>query len=86
MLADTVAQVSNMTTILNETRDVKKKPQASITVSEIKTDYYPGDRFKLDRSEDQITIDMIARTITWDFNNKTTNIKGDATLSELVTQ
>ena len=86
MLADTVAQVSNMTTILNETRDVEKKPQASITVSEIKTDYYPGDRFKLDRSEDQITIDMIARTITWDFNNKTTNIKGDATLSELVTQ
>jgi len=86
MLADTVAQTTNMTTILNGIRDVEKKPQAVVTVAGIKTDYYPGDRFTLDRSEDQITIDMIARDITWDFNNKNTTIKGDSTLSELVTR
>ena len=86
MLADTVAQTSNMTTILNQIRDVEKKPKAVVTIAGIQTSYYPGDRFTLDRSEDQITIDMIARNITWDFNRKTTTIKGDATLSELVTR
>ena len=86
MLADTVAQTGNMITILNEIRDVEKKPKAVITVADIQSDYRPGDRFKLDRPEDEISIDMMARDITWNFDNKTTTIKGDATLSEFVTQ
>ena len=86
MLADTVAQTSSVTTILNEIRDVEKKPKAVITIAGIQTGYHPGDRFILDRSEDQITIDMLTRDITWDFNNKNTTVSGDAILSELVTR
>ena len=86
ILADTIAQLSEVITIINAIRDIEKKPVAMITVSGIKTDYRPGDRFTLNRKDDLISIDLIVRDITWDFRQKNTIIKGDATLSEFFTE
>ena len=86
ILADTIAQLSEVTTIINAIRDIEKKPVAMITISGIRTDYRPGDRFTLNRKDDLISIDLIVRDITWDFRQKNTIIKGDATLSEFFTE
>ena len=86
ILADTIAQLSEVTTIINAIRDIEKKPVAMITISGIRTDYRPGDRFTLNRKDDLISIDLIVRDITWDFKRENTIIKGDATLSEFFTE
>ena len=80
ILADTIAQLSEVTTIINAIRDIEKKPFAMITISGIRTDYRPGDRFTLNRKDDLISIDLIVRDITWDFRQKNTIIKGDDTI------
>ena len=62
ILADTIAQLSEVTTIINAIRDIEKKPVAMITISGIRTDYRPGDRFTLNRKDDLISIDLIVET------------------------
>ena len=47
----------------------------------IEDTYTPGDRFTFNREEDQIKVDMLARSITWDWARRQTTLSGDATLS-----
>jgi len=66
---------------LNEFRDIEKKPIASVTVDGIQDTYTPGDRFTFNREQDQVKVDMLARSISWDWASRQTTLSGDATLS-----
>jgi hypothetical protein len=83
--ADTLAQVSEVSTIITAVKNIEIKPTASITVADIQTDWKPGDRFTLNREADLITIDMIVRTINYNFVSQDTTISGDATLTDFTT-
>jgi len=66
---------------LDEFRDIEKKPIATGTVDGIQHTYTPGDRFTFNREQDQIKVDMLARSISWDWARRQTRLSGDATLS-----
>ncbi len=66
---------------LDEFRDIEKKPIATVIIDGIEDTYTPGDRFTFNREEDQIKVDMLARSITWDWARRQTTLSGDATLS-----
>ena len=83
--ADTVAQVSEVSTIVTAIKNIEIKPTATITVADIQTDWKAGDRFTLNREPDLITIDMLVRSINYNFVTQETTISGDATLSEFLT-
>ena len=81
VFADTIAHVSEVSTIIN----IEIKPTASITVADIQTGWTLGDRFTLNRKLDLISIDMIVRSINFNFETQLTTISGDATLTEFNT-
>jgi len=62
-------------------RDIEKKPIASVVVDGIRDTYYPGNRFTFSRQEDKVKVDMLVRSIKWDWNNRRTTFSGDATLA-----
>ena len=62
-------------------RDIEKKPLASVTLDGIYDTYQPGDRFTFNREQDQIKVDMLARSISWDWATRQTTLSGDAALS-----
>ena len=62
-------------------RDIDKKPTASVVLDEIQGTAKPGDRFLFTREQDQITVEMLARSITWDWAKRQTTLSGDAVLS-----
>ena len=62
-------------------RDIEKKPIASVTLDGIYDTYQPGNRFTFNREQDQVKVDMLARSISWDWASRQTTLSGDATLS-----
>jgi len=62
-------------------RDIEKKPIASVVVDGIMDTNLPGDRFTFSRQEDQVKVDLLTRSITWDWRDRRTTFSGDATLS-----
>ena len=83
--ADTIAQVGEITTIITAIKNIEIKPTATITVADIQTEWKAGDRFTLNRQTDLISMDMIVRSISYNFVSQNTTISGDATLSEFIT-
>ena len=62
-------------------RDIEKKPLASCTVNGIQMTYAPGDRFTFNRGVDRVSVDLIVRSIQWNWTDRTTTISGECTLS-----
>ena len=85
MLADKISQVGEVSTIITAIKNIEIKATATITVADIQTDWKAGDRFTLNRQTDLISIDMIVRSISYNFVSQDTTISGDATLSEFIT-
>ena len=54
-------------------------------VADIQTSWTPGDRFTLNRKNDLISIDIVIRTINFNFEQQLTTISGDATLTDFIT-
>jgi hypothetical protein len=73
--------LNNLQGVLDAIRDIEKKPIATVTLSGIQDTYTPGDRFTFNREQDQIKVDMLARSISWDWSRRQTTLSGDATLS-----
>ena len=86
VFADTNAHVSEIQTIITAIKNIEIKPIAFITVADIQTGWSAGDRFTLNRKLDLISIDIIVRSLNFNFENQTTTISGDATLSEFNTE
>tara|TARA_R110000824_G_scaffold298254_1_gene486486 strand:+ start:88 stop:1389 length:1302 start_codon:yes stop_codon:yes gene_type:complete len=84
--ADSNAHVSEVSTIITAIKNIEIKPTASITVADIQTSWTPGDRFTLNRKLDLISIDMLVRSINFNFQTQLTTISGDATLTEFNTE
>jgi len=82
--ADTYADRSQVSTLLTAIKDNDVKASASVTMPDIQTSYSLGDRFKFGREIDFVNCDMIARSITYNFQNRTTTLSGDADLSAYV--
>lgn len=62
-------------------RDIDKKPTASVVLDGIQDTAKPGDRFTFTREQDQITVDMLVRSISWNWATRQTTLEGDAALS-----
>ena len=82
--ADTYADRSQVSTLLTAIKNNDVKASASVTMPDIQTSYNLGDRFKFGREIDFVNCDMIARSITYNFENRTTTLAGDADLSAYV--
>ena len=82
--ADTYADRSQVSTLLTAIKNNDVKASASVTMPDIQTSYNLGDRFKFGREIDFVNCDMIARSITYNFQNRTTTLSGDADLSAYV--
>ena len=86
VFADTNAHVAEIQTIITAIKNIEIKPTAFITVADIQTGWSAGDRFTLNRKLDLISIDIIVRSLNFNFENQTTTISGDATLTEFNTE
>ena len=82
--ADSYADRSQVSTLLTAIKNTDIKASASVTMPDIQTSYNLGDRFKFGREIDFVNCDMIARSITYNFQNKTTTLSGDANLSAYI--
>ena len=82
--ADSYADRSQVSTLLTAIKNTDIKASASVTMPDIQTSYNLGDRFKFGREIDFVNCDMIARSITYNFQNRTTTLSGDANLSAYI--
>ena len=62
-------------------RDIEKKPIATVVCDGIMDTNLPGDRFSFSRQEDKVNVDMLVRSIEWDWGSRNTTFSGDATLA-----
>lgn len=71
---------TDIVSILTKIRDVINKTVITMKVGRIRSDIKVGTRVKANRDEDGVTIDMIVRTIKYDFTDMSTEIVGDGNL------
>ena len=78
------SQISNLTNVLNAMKAFYEKPTLSVEINDLHDEWRPGDRVVFNRRDEFVNVDMIIRSIEWDFNDLTTTIEGDATLTPYV--
>lgn len=66
--------------ILTKIKDIINKNVITIKIGRIRPDIKTGQRIKANRDEDGVSIDMIVRTISYDFSDMSTEIVGDGIL------
>lgn len=66
--------------ILLKIRDILNKNVITLKIGRIRSDIIVGTRVKANRDEDGISLDMIVRTINYNFGDMSTEIVGDGTL------
>lgn len=70
----------DISNILLKIRDILNKNVITMKIGRIRSDIKVGTRIKANRDEDGVTIDMIVRTIKYDFTDMSTEIVGDGGL------
>ena len=78
------SQQTNLTNFLNAMKTFYEKPTLSVEVNDVHDEWRPGDRIVFNRRDEFVNVDMIIRSIEWNFNNLTTTIEGDAPLTPYV--
>ena len=68
-------------TILEGVRTVVNKSIVDLVIGGVRTDIKVGGRVKTNRQEDGISIDMMVRTVSYDFGGLTTKISGESVIS-----
>ena len=66
--------------MLERIRNIINKTVITIGVGNIRSDIKVGSRIKVNRDEDGVSIDMIVRTISFNFSELETEIVGDGTV------
>jgi hypothetical protein len=61
-----------------------QKGSINAEINDLHDDWRPGDRVVFNRRDEFVNVDMIIRSIEWNFNDLTTTIEGDATLTPYV--
>ena len=72
--------IDDQRSILNSIRDILNKPVIDLVVGDVRTDIKIGHRVKAIREEDGLSIDMIVRTVSYDFSGLSTKISGDGSI------
>lgn len=72
--------IDDQRAILNSIKDILNKPVIDLVVGDVRTDIKIGNRVKAIREEDGISIDMIVRTVSYDFSGLSTKISGDGSI------
>ena len=78
------SQSTNLTNVLNAMETFYEKPTLSVEINDVHDEWRPGDRVVFNRRDEFVNVDMIIRSIEWNFNDLTTTIEGDATLTPYV--
>lgn len=61
-----------------------QKGSINAEINDVHDEWRPGDRVVFNRRDEFVNVDMIIRSIEWNFNDLTTTIEGDATLTPYV--
>ncbi len=61
-----------------------QKGSINAEINDLHDEWRPGDRVVFNRRDEFVNVDMIIRSIEWNFNDLTTTIEGDATLTPYV--
>ena len=72
--------IDDQRTILNAIRNIINKPVVDLVIGDVRTDIKIGNRIKAIREEDGLSIDMIVRTVSYDFSGLSTKISGDGSI------
>ena len=67
----------DQTEILNSIKRILNKPVITANIGGIQSNLEIGSRVKFNRQEDGVSVDMIIRTISFDFSDLQTQIVGD---------
>jgi hypothetical protein len=67
----------DQTLILNSIKSILNKPVITANIGGIQSNLEIGSRIKFNRQEDGVSVDMIIRTISFDFSDLQTQIAGD---------
>ena len=78
------SQQTNLTNFLNAMKAFYEKPTLNVEINDLHDEWRPGDRVVFNRRDEFVNVDMIIRSIEWNFNDLTTTIEGDATLTPYV--
>ena len=70
----------DISNVLLKIRDIVNKNVITIKIGRIRSDIKVGTRVKANRDEDGISMDMIVRTVKYDFSDMSTEVVGDGTL------
>ena len=76
------ADVSRAQAICDAIKNIEKKPKASIKVKGVQTSYTPGDRFTINREQNQVKMTLTAREINWNWSDESTTISGECDLAQ----
>ena len=83
-LVTNTSQSANVTNVLNAMKSFYEKPTLSVEINDLHDEWRPGDRVVFNRRDEFVNVDMIIRSIEWNFNDLTTTIEGDASLTPYV--
>ncbi len=67
--------------VLNSIKNILNKPVITANIGSIRNDLKIGSRVKFNRQEDGVTVDMMIRTISYDFSGLQTQIVGDGSIT-----
>ena len=73
--------INNQREMLFKIRNVVNKVVVDITIGGIRSDLLVGDRIKFNREEDGLSVDMVIRTISFDFSGLQTKLVGDSNIT-----
>lgn len=79
-----IDQVSNLTNVLSGIKTFYQKATINAEINDLHDEWRPGDRVVFNRRDEFVNVDMIIRSIEWNFTDLTTVIEGDATLTPYV--
>lgn len=71
----------DQTAILNSIKSILNKPVITANIGGIQSNLEIGSRIKFNREEDGVSVDMIIRTISFDFSGLQTQISGDGSIT-----
>ncbi len=75
---------SILTPIVTAMKTFYQKGSVNVEINDVHDEWRPGDRVVFNRRDEFVNVDMIIRSIEWNFNDLTTTIEGDATLTPYV--
>lgn len=72
--------IDDQRAMLESIKTVLNKPVITLQIGNVRTDLKVGGRIKATRAEDGLSIDMLIRTVAYDFTGLSTKVAGEGTI------